>query len=215
MILIKSPTELTTSATDLFLAIECVFILIVLWRAPAGDPWRTSLWCWVFGLLAFSSFIGAVAHGMDMQASRREALFLPIFLCLGVVIALFVAGALYDLHGRDMAKGLIWLSVALTGIFFVLIQLFDRALILFIIIEALAIIGTLAIYAYLAFTHRLKGSEWISLAILLSLIAIGVQASKVSMKILFPFDHNGIFHLMEMVALAMLGWGLRIGMKPY
>ena len=214
MILIKSPTELTTSATDLFLAIECIIIMIVLWRSPAGEPWRISLWFWVFGLLAFSSFIGTVAHGMEMQASRREALFLPIFLCLGVVVGLFVAGALYDLKGGEMAKGLVWLCVGVTVIFFVLIQLVDKVLILFVIIEALAIIGTLAIYAYLAFTHGLKGSEWIFFAILISLMAMGVQTSKVSMKILFPFDHNGIFHLVEMVALAMLGWGLRIGMKP-
>ena len=79
MILVKSPTELTTSATDLFLAIECALIMIFLWQAPAVDRWRTYLWCWFFGLLAFSSFLGAVAHGLDMQASRREAFFLPIF----------------------------------------------------------------------------------------------------------------------------------------
>jgi len=215
MILIKSPTELTTSATDLFLAIECAFIMIGLWRAPAVDRWRTSLWCWVFGLLAFSSFMGVVAHGLAMQASRREALFIPLFLCLGVVVALLVIGALLDWRGRDMAKRLLWLSVAVTIIFFVLVQLVYGALIIFIIIEALAIIGALAIYSFLAVTHRLKGAEFISLAILLSLVAAGMLASQVSMKVLFPFDQNGVFHLIEIVALATLGWGLRIGMKPY
>ena len=214
MILIKSPTELTTSATDLFLAIECVFILIGLWRALAVDRWRTSLWCWVFGLLAFSSFMGAVAHGLDKQSSMREALWLPLFLCLGVAVALLVAGALLDWRGRDMAKRLVGLIAAVSIIFFVLGRFFDSALIIFVNYEALAIIGTLAIYSFLAVTQRLKGSGWISLAILLSLVAAGVQASHVSMKVLFPFDHNGIFHLIEMVALAMLGWGLKVGMKP-
>ncbi|MGA3086555.1 MAG: hypothetical protein ABSE95_17490 [Thermodesulfobacteriota bacterium] len=214
MILIKSPTELTTSATDLFLAIECVFIIICLWRALAVDRWRTSLWCWVFGLLAFSFFMGSVAHGLDKQASMREALWMLLFLCLGVAVALLVAGALFDWRGRDMAKRLVWLIAAASIIFFVLSRFFDGALIIFVIYEALAIICTLAIYSFLAVTHRLKGSGLISLAILLSIVAAGVQASHVSMKVLFPFDHNGIFHLIEMVTLATLGWGLRIGMKP-
>ena len=97
---------------------------------------------------------------------------------------------------------------------FVLVRLFDGVLIILVIIEALAILFTLAVYSFLAVNDRLNGSAFISLAILLSLVAAGVQASPVSMKILFPFDHNGIFHLIEMAALAMLGWGLRIGMKP-
>lgn len=145
MILVRSPTELTTSATDLFLAIECVFIMIVLYRTPAGDLWRTSLWCWVFGLLTFSSFLGAVAHGLDMQASIREALFLPIFLGLGAVVALLAAGALLDWYGRDRAKRFLWLSVSVTIIFFVLVRLFDGAMILLVIIEALAILFALAV----------------------------------------------------------------------
>jgi len=214
MILVKSPTELTTSATDLFLAIECVIIMIVLWRVPAGDRWRTSLWSWVFGLLTFSSFLGAVAHGLNLKASIREALFVPIFLGLGAVVALLAAGALFDWYGRDRAKRFLWLSVAVTIIFFVLGRFFSGSLILLVIIEALAILFALAVYSFLAVTHRLKGSAVISLAILLSLAAAGVQANPVSMKILFPFDHNGIFHLIEIAALAMLGWGLRSGMKP-
>ena len=214
MILVKSPTELATSATDLFLAIECALIMIFLWQAPATDRRRIYLWCWFFGLLAFSSFLGAVAHGLDMQAFRRQALFVPIFLGLGVAVVLLAAGALLDWYGRDMAKRLVWFSVAVSIILFLLGRFFKVALSLFVIYEALALMAALAVYSYLAVTHKLKGSAFISLAILLSLVAAGVQASPLSMKILFPLDHNGIFHLIEMAALVILGWGLRIGMKP-
>ena len=87
-------------------------------------------------------------------------------------------------------------------------------MIILVIIESLAILFALAVYFFLAVADKLNGSAFIFLAILLSLVAAGVQASPVSMKILFPFGHNGIFHLIEMAALAMLGWGLRSGMKP-
>ena len=214
MILIKSPTELTTSVTDLFLAIECLLIMIILYQAPAVDRWRTCLWCWFFGLLVFSSLIGVVAHGLAIPVSLRQALFLPIFLGLGVSVALLVVGALLDWQGRDLAERFLWLIVAGSILFFALGRLFTGGLILFVIYEALAILFTLAVYSFLAFTNPLKGSALISLSILLSLMAAGVQASQFSIKLLVPFDHNGLFHLLEMAAQALLGWGLRIGMKP-
>jgi hypothetical protein len=145
MILVKSPIELTTSVTDMFLAIECLFIMIYLWLDSSVDRWRTSLWCWVFGLLAFSSFIGAIAHGLEMQASVREALWMPLYLSLGIIVALFIIGALSDLAGRDTAKRLLWLSVAVGIMFFILVLLFNGAFIIFIIYEAMAMILALAI----------------------------------------------------------------------
>lgn len=214
MILVKSPTELTTSVTDLFLAMECLFIMAVLSRAPVADGWRASLWHWFFGLLAISSFIGALAHGWAISASLRNALFLPIFSGLGVGVALLAVGALLDWQGREMGQRFLWFIVAGSVLSFALGQLFQRGLIVFAIYEALAILFALAVYSFLAVTHRLEGAGFIALSILLSLAAAGVQASRFSIKILVPFDHNGIFHLIEMIALIILAWGVRIGLKP-
>jgi len=72
-------------------------------------------------------------------------------------------------------------------------------------------IGALAVYAFLAATQRLKGACVMTLAILLNLVAAGAQASDLSFNLFAPFDHNGLFHLIQMVALAALGLGLRLG----
>ena len=45
-------------------------------------------------------------------------------------------------------------------------------------------------------------------------VAAGAQATSVSFKVLVPFDHNGVFHLIQMVGLAILGIGLRMSMQP-
>lgn len=214
MILIKSPTELTTSATDLFLAIECLVIMICLRRIPASDRWRTSIWGLVFGILAFSSFLGAVAHGLDMRASLRETLWAPIYLSLGVVVALFVMGALFDLYGRDTVKRLIWPGVAACILFLILVWIFNGAFIIFVLYEGMAMLYALAVYAFLAASRRLRGAAIISPAILLSIVAAAAQASDASVKIIFPFDHNGIFHLIQIPAMSMLGMGVWMGMKP-
>jgi hypothetical protein len=46
-------------------------------------------------------------------------------------------------------------------------------------------------------------------AIDLNLVAAAVQASDVTIRLIVPFDHNGVFHLVQLVAIAALaqsGW---------
>ena len=214
MALVTSPTELTTSATDMVLAVECVVVLAYLWRTPAGDRWRIGLWCWVFGLLGFASFLGAVAHGFEMSDSLRDVLWKPLYLSLGILVALFLVGAFFDWRGRVVARRLVPWSIGLGAIFFGLTEIFNGAFIIFVLYEAAAMASALAIYSFLAATHRLNGAGVVAAAILLNLAAAGVQASSVSFELFVPFDHNGVFHLVQMVGIATLGLGLRMGMKP-
>ena len=214
MTLVASPTEITTSATDAVLAIECVVVLVYLRRTPTGDPWRIGLWSWVFGLLTFVSFLGAVAHGFEMPHSFRGAIWKPLYLSLGVLVGLFLVGAFFDWRGRVVAMGLVPWSIGLGMIFFGLTEVLNGSFIAFIVYEALAMVSVLAIYSFLSATHRLKGAGFVATAIFLNLVAAGVQASSMSFTILVPFDYNGLFHLVQMVGIATLGLGLRMGMEP-
>jgi Family of unknown function (DUF6962) len=214
MALVASPTEITTSATDAVLAVECVVVLVYLWRTPTGDRWKVGLWSWVFSLLALASFLGSVAHGLEMPHSLRAALWKPLYLSLGLLVALFLIGAFFDLHGRVVAGRLVPYSIGLGGIFFWLTEFLKGEFIIFVVYEALAMGIALAIYCFLAATHRLKGAWIVATAIILNLTAAGVQASSISLTIFVPFDHNGVFHLIQMLAIAALGLGLHIGMKP-
>lgn len=214
MALIASPTEITTSATDAVLAIECVVVLAYLLRSPAGDAWKIGLWCWVFGLLAFVSFLGAAAHGFEMPPALRAALWKPLYLSLGVLVGLFLVGAFFDWRGRVVAERLVPWSIGLGIIFFGLTEALNGQFIIFTLYEAAAMAGALLIYSLLAAKHRLKGAGVVATAILLNLVAAGVQASSLAFTIGVPFDHNGAFHLVQMVGIATLGLGLRMGMQP-
>ena len=213
MALVVSPTELTTGATDLVLAIECVVVWGCLWRTP-GDRWRMGLWSWVCGLLACASFLGAVAHGWEMPDSWRAALWKPLYLSLGLLVALFLVGAVFDWQGRRVALWLLPWSIGIGFVFFVLTALLNGGFLIFVIYEATAMLIALAIYCFLAATHRLKGAGLVAGAILLNLAAAGVQASSVSCRVFVPFDHNGVFHLVQMAGTGVLGLGLHLGMQP-
>lgn len=213
MPLITSPTELTTSATDALLAIECTVIIALLLRTAPADRWRTNLWCWVFTLLAISSFLGALIHAIEMPKSVRIALWTPLYLSLGILVVLFIVGAVADWRGRVTAMRLVPWSIGVSAAFLGLTALLGGKFIVFIVYAATIMLSALAIYTFLAATHRLKGAAVVALAILLNLAAAAVQASNLSLHLLFPFDHNGLFHLVQIVSTAILGLGLHLGMK--
>lgn len=213
MPLINSPTELTTSATDALLAIECILIIVCLQRTAPADRWRTNLWCSVFALLAIASFLGALVHGLEMPKPMRTALWTPLYLSLGILVVLFIVGAVADWRGRVAAIRLVPWGLGVSAAFFGLTALLGGAFIVFIVYAAAVLLSALAIYIFLAASHRLKGAAIVALAILLNLVAAAVQASNISIHLIFPFDHNGLFHLVQMVSTAILGWGLHLGMK--
>lgn len=212
MPLINSPTELTTSATDALLAIECAVIITLLRRTAPTKRWRTNLWSWAFTLLAIASSLGALAHGFEMSKPMRTALWAPLYLSLGILVILFILGAVADWQGLDVAKRLVSLGLGASTAFFAMTALLGGKFIVFIVYAGMILLGVMAIYTFLAATHRLKGAAVIALAILLNLAATGIQASTLSLHLLFPFDHNGLFHLVQMVSTGVLGWGLYLGM---
>lgn len=211
MALTTTPTELTTSATDLILALECLAIIYWLRRTPDKTNWRLRLWSWIFGLTTLSALLGTIAHGLQLQPSVHALLWHPLNLSLGLVISLFVAAGCGDWQGQTLAMRLLPWCIGLGLAFFVLTLLLNNEFIVFVIYEGVGMILALIIYASLAVTHRLQGATIIAAAVVLNLAAAGVQASDLSLDLGVPFDHNSLFHLLQMVAMAVLAWGLRQG----
>lgn len=208
MELTYSLPELTTAATDALLALECLILLVWLWRTPAGDGWRRGLWCAVLGLLALASCLGAIAHGLALSAAVLDALWTPLYLSLGVLVALFVVGAVADVWGNRFARRLVPGAIAVGAVFFGLTELWDGAFFVFVVYEAAALVSALVLYLWLAATGRLHGAAVIATAIVVNLAAAAVQASSLSLWLVVPFDHNGLFHLVQMVGVALLAFGL-------
>lgn len=91
--------------------------------------------------------------------------------------------------------------------FFALTELFNGIFIVFILYEAIVMLSALLIYAFLACSHHQPGAAVISVAILINLLAAGVQSSDLSITLLLPFDHNGLFHLIQIVGIGLLALG--------
>jgi MFS family permease len=207
-------TELTTAGTDAVIALISVVCMAVLSRYRSEHRWRVGIWNWVFGLLAIASILGAIAHGLELTLTTQEWLWRPLFLSLGLVVALFVIGAVFDFKGKRAAQiSLVPMLVLALG-FFAVTQIASGTFLVFVAYEAVAMLAVLGMYLSLALKGQLKGAAVIATGVVLNIVAAGIQASEtISLTVVVPFDHNGVFHLVQIVALVVLTLGLVRGMS--
>jgi len=203
------PTEVTTAATDAILALLALYCIRWLGARRSADPAKVTLWILVLALLAVASVLGAVAHGFSLSSDTVYLLWQPLFLSLGLVVALFVVAASYDGLGPDAARRLMIPALVVGACFYLVTLLFPGTFLVFVLYEAVAMLAALAVYARLALRTG-KGWVWLMvLGIALNIAAAGIQASgTVRLNLGVPLDHNGVFHLVQMVAIVVLVAGV-------
>ena len=210
-----SATELTTAATDAllgFLALACVALLQ---QHRKADRWKVGIWTGALATLAAAALLGAVVHGLELDNGTRELLWRPLYFLLGLLVALFVVAASYDWLGEKPARRVLLVMIPVAVGFFAITQLLSGAFLVFVVYEAVAMLAVLGIYVSLASRRRLPGAELMALAILLNIVAAGIQASgSVRFALVWPFDHNGLFHIVQMIAVVVLMLGLRQSLQP-
>jgi hypothetical protein len=201
-----SPFERVTAITDVLMGLLAAYAVVHLAQFAGFKP---AVWAWTFGLLAFSSFLGAVAHGFEMTPKTNDRLWLPINLSLGLALGLFVVAALFDLSGGALARKSLPLMLVVGFGFFLVTVWKPGTFMTFIIYEAVAMLFALGVYAWLVFTSALAGAGWMLAGVFITILAAIVQAAgKAGKGIFWYFDNNGIFHLIQMVGLVFLLAGL-------
>lgn len=203
---ITSPYERVTAWTDIFMGALAVLIAF---QFSQFTEFKFTIWAWTFGLLAFSSFLGAIAHGYEMSRKMNDRLWMPINLSLGLALGLFVVGALFDLSGERTARMALPIMLAMGVGFFLFTVWRPGSFMTFIAYEAVAMVFALGVYGYLFFTSTLTGAGWMLAGVLVTIIAAVVQATgKAGKGIFWYFDNNGVFHLIQMAGMVLLWMGL-------
>jgi hypothetical protein len=209
----NSPTEKTTAITDILLALVAASSIAYLQRFESAEIWKINIWCWAFAFITLSGVLGAIAHGLELPEARHQRIRQLLNLSLGLAVSIFVIGVAYDLFGIVWAKKLLpWMLVSALG-FFLATCLFQGIFFVFIVYEAAALLFACAAYSWLAVTNQLNGALLIATGVLVSIIAAGIQASNnVSVTIVFEFDHNGIFHIVQILGIILLVAGIRFSL---
>ena len=209
MDLVDVVTERTTAATDAALALAAAAAILVL-RGTTPPSFGRAVWQAAFAALALASVLGAVAHGLELPPATRQLLWQPLYLALGVTMALFVVGAVRDWRGEAAARRVLVPMLALAMVFYGITWLTHGSFLAFVVYEAAALLFSLGVYLRLAMGPTRVGAAPMAAALAVSLAAGVVQAAGVGpVRLIWDFDHNGVFHLVQLVGLALLVTGLR------
>jgi uncharacterized protein DUF6962 len=209
MDLVGVVTERTTAATDAVLALAAAAAILVL-RRTTPPSFGRAVWQAAFAALALASVLGAVAHGLELPPATRELLWQPLYLALGVTMALFVVGAVRDWRGESAGRRVLVPMLGLAVVFYGITRLTGGSFLAFVVYEAAALLFSLGVYLRLATGAKRVGAAPMAAALAISLAAGAVQASGVGpVRLVWDFDHNGVFHLVQLVGLALLLTGLR------
>lgn len=209
MTFVPSETERSTAATDALLGLVSFALALVLITTPTSAVWKRNIWVGVLLLTSCGSMLGAVAHGIVLRDAVLTALWKPLYLSLGLAVALVFVGAACDWWGEPVAQRMLPWAMAVGLAFFAASQLLGGAFVLFIVYEGVATTAALAIYATLAIRGVLPGAGAIAAGIFISLIAAVVQVTSLRLRAGVTFDHNGLFHLIQTVGVAVMTAGVR------
>jgi hypothetical protein len=86
MTLVRTPTELTTAATDLVLAALAASAWLLL-RRDGPDGLRGLLWRMAAAMLAVTAFLGAIAHGLALGEAAFVNIWRATYLGLSLLVA--------------------------------------------------------------------------------------------------------------------------------
>jgi hypothetical protein len=208
-----SPTEKTTAITDILLALVAAGAIFCLQQLESPEHWKINTWSMAFGFIALSGLLGAVVHGMELSEAAHQHIWSLLNLCLGLAVSAFVIGVAYDVWGLVFARIILPWMIALALGFYLVTRLFAGIFFVFIVYEAAALLFAWGAYSWLALTGQFTGAVLISVGVLVSIVAAGIQATlKTTVKLIFEFDHNGIFHIVQILGIMVFLAGLRLSL---
>ena len=171
----------------------------------------------MFGGLAVASTVGIFAHGLALDTATRKLLWHAINGALSLTVACFVAGAVLDRWGPGAAvralPGLLLLSAG----FFGYASFIASSFLPFIVYEGAAMLFCFAVYLAITIQRRLAGAEWMVAGVGINILAALLQAMPAAtFRLGVTFDHNGVFHLVQLPGLLCLLTGVKkgLGLKP-
>jgi hypothetical protein len=203
-------TERTTAGSDAVLACLALGCVLCLWRVRESDPWRLYVWSLVFGLTGAAAALGAVVHGFHWPPQARTLLWQPLYISLFASVCFLAAGVADYMWGRRMAiRSLAAMIVAAIGVY-AFTALGPSSFLPFAVFELSAMTFAVVGCGWLAAQSRRADYALMTAGAALSVLAALVQTQhSVSLNVIWEFDHNGVFHLIQMPSALLLAVGVR------
>jgi len=160
--------------------------------------------------MAIASLLGGISHGFVTSEKINAMLWHPLNLPLALTNGLVIVGVTYDIKGSASLHIVLPIIVVVSVLFFALTIYFPEGFIVFIVYQLLAMLFALATYVTLAYRQQLPGAWLITAGILISIAGAVIQTQKtLHVQIIWQFNNNGLYHIVQMVGVIVWVIGLR------
>jgi len=189
------------------LAVASAIGIVYLLRSSPASPLRA--W-WVVALIGWGvgALLGVATHGLTLTPPVETLLWQPLYISLGVAQALLVVAAVAAWRGATRAQKLLPVMIAAAVVFYWATWRTHGSFLVFVVYSTATTLFALVVHAALA-RRGLPGASGVAVGLGVSLAAGLFQASNLSVSLVWEFDHNGLFHLVQLVGLAILIPGVR------
>jgi hypothetical protein len=204
-------TEPVTVLTDYLLAIETIILGILLRKhAAQTQEIPVKFWSIAFFVVALAALLGGTCHGFvnDLPARLYNFLWKITLYSVGASTLFMLSAAIQSTLTGKLRR--IFMVVAWTQfcIFIILIaSTSDFKYVIFDYVPAMVLILILCLSRW-----RSPFSKWIIGGILISFLAAGIQLSGFTMH--KNFNHNDLYHVVQMFAMYLLYRGGMVSTTP-
>jgi len=199
--------EPMTTATDYLLGSLTLFLARKLWQA-GGQIRVMKFWSVAFYASTLAAVAGGTAHGFALYLTdaMHGVLWKITVYAIGGASFCMLAATILATTTRPVQTWLLRLAV-LKFIVYAVWMLWHNAFKYVIYDYVPAMLGVLILAGYAWMRHRSKGGVWIAGGIVLSFWGAGMQQSGFALHAYF--NHNDLYHLIQMTAMIALYKGAR------
>lgn len=203
-------TEPMTMLTDYALGALTAFLAVRLWQSGRSSRQvSVKLWAAAFLATALAALVGGTYHGFALYLGGlgQAALWKVTVYSIGLTAFLMLAGATMACVARWQRKTLLALAAGQFAVYGAWMITHDEFR--YVIYDyAPAMVAILVIEGWALASRRDPAAPWVIGGILVSFAAAGIQQSGFSLHA--HFNHNDLYHVMEMVAVYLLYRGGRL-----
>ena len=194
--------EPTTTITDFILGLEALVLAALLLISPQTFPsqpyWIASLLC-----LGVAAVLGGLYHGFDRFSS-----YTGVYFCISVLMAALCLAVITDGFGEEIARGFRWPVAGLALAFFLVARTYPTRILAFAALLAVFLVLALILYLHLMVTRALPGAGFLAAGIATLLIGAAMMLGNVGFTLIWTFDRNAVYHLVQMVGSLFFYFGL-------
>ncbi|HSE42193.1 MAG TPA: hypothetical protein VLH08_15620 [Acidobacteriota bacterium] len=204
-------TEPVTVLTDYILAIETIVFGILLRKhAAQTKEIPVKFWSIAFFVIALAAITGGTCHGFvnDLPKSVYNFLWKITLYSVGASTLFMLSAAIQSTLTGTLRRIFLILAWAQFCIFIILIaRTSDFKYVIYDYVPAMVVILVLCLFRW-----NSAFSKWIIGGILVSFVAAGIQLSGFTLH--KNFNHNDLYHVIQMVAMYLLYEGAKRSTTP-